>query len=113
MMKILMNKIIAIISFLLFSNLVFSQGLIETPLSVNPVLVKKWKENQSKYYYTAPTIHDTLDLDSIKFLDDFSYRGPYDIPEPYPDTSLWLDNFVFINNDYGIAPPSIGVATFD
>ena len=31
-----------------------------------------------------------------------------------PDTtSLWVDNYVYINNSYPIEPPSIGVATFD
>ena len=40
-------------------------------------------------------------------LDDFSYRSPY------PDPSLWADNYAYINNGYAVDPPTIGVATMD
>ena len=43
----------------------------------------------------------------LPFYDDFSYAGPY------PNPSLWLDQYVFVNNTKGVAPPTIGVATFD
>ncbi|PSR13073.1 MAG: hypothetical protein DA408_14280 [Bacteroidetes bacterium] len=39
--------------------------------------------------------------------DDFSYSGPA------PARGLWLDREVYINNTLAIAPPSLGVATFD
>jgi hypothetical protein len=56
----------------------------------------------------SPSISDTIKLDIIKgIVDDFSYDGPF------PDTSIWLDNDVFINKGYGKAPITIGVATFD
>jgi hypothetical protein len=47
---------------------------------------------------------DTLNL---PFFDDFSQ------PLGAPDRSKWTDNAVFINNTYGINPPTTGVATFD
>jgi len=92
----------------LLSNLMFSQGLIEVPLNTNPILLQKWKEiKNQKSAPVKPSISDTLTLGQNGILDDFSKPGPF------PDTSLWLDNYVFINRDYPIAPPTIGVATFD
>ncbi len=43
----------------------------------------------------------------LPFFDDFSYEGVR------PDITLWQDNDVLINRNYGVLPPSIGVATFD
>jgi hypothetical protein len=43
----------------------------------------------------------------LPFFEDFLY-GP-----GYPDTNNWVDNQVYINNDFGLNPPSYGVATFD
>ncbi len=44
---------------------------------------------------------------ALPFFDDFSYD------QNYPDTSLWEDANVYINQTYSIAPPTLGVATFD
>lgn len=44
---------------------------------------------------------------SLPFMDDFSYDGPTS------DPGLWLDSETYINDQMGIRPPSIGVATFD
>lgn len=49
-------------------------------------------------------IKDTLQL---PFFDDFSRLGVI------PNDTLWTDAAVFINADFPINPPSIGVATFD
>lgn len=46
---------------------------------------------------------------TLPFFDDFSYATK----SPYPSNRLWLDSNVFVNTDFGIAPPSLGVATFD
>lgn len=43
----------------------------------------------------------------LPFADDFSYAGPY------PDSRLWQDRSVFVNNDFPFFPPTYGVATFD
>ncbi len=47
---------------------------------------------------------DTLEL---PFFDDFSYNGNL------PNTDLWIDDYVYINNNYSGNPVSIGVATLD
>lgn len=53
----------------------------------------------------APVDPDTL---SLPFFDDFSQQ-----PYSQPDRRRWTDNMVFINDAYGINPPTKGVATFD
>lgn len=47
--------------------------------------------------------------DTIPFFEDFFYAPN----SPYPTGKHWVDSTVFINTGFGIAPPSIGVATFD
>ncbi|MCP9236918.1 T9SS type A sorting domain-containing protein [Lewinella sp. JB7] len=51
----------------------------------------------------------TVDRPSVElpFFDDFSYEGVR------PAVALWQDEDVLVNRNYGIRPPSIGVATFD
>jgi Secretion system C-terminal sorting domain len=44
---------------------------------------------------------------NLPFVDDFYYAGPY------PSATYWTDNKVFINNTFGVAPVTQGVATFD
>lgn len=44
----------------------------------------------------------------LPFFDDFSNTG-----SAFPSESHWTDNFVFINDDYPVNAPTIGVATFD
>jgi hypothetical protein len=64
---------------------------------------------QKKYYEEFPPSlsrsgPDTL---TLPFLDDFSFS------RVSPHDSLWADRFVFVNNNYAVNPPTIGVATFD
>ena len=49
----------------------------------------------------------SVSLDTLPFVDDFALNGPF------PDTDLWEDNHIFINQGLAKNPPSIGVATFD
>lgn len=104
-MRILIYKTFITISILFFTNLGFSQGLVENELSTNAVIVSKY--NDLKGVNRIPVVIDTLSLGVKGFLEDFSYDGPY------PDTNLWIDNKVFINRDYPKAPITLGVATFD
>jgi hypothetical protein len=46
---------------------------------------------------------------SLPFLDDFYYATL----QSYADTNLWSGKSAYVNTSHGIAPPSIGVATFD
>lgn len=48
----------------------------------------------------------TASLD-LPVIDDFSYRSHI------PESTIWEDQNVYINQTFGISPPSIGVATFD
>jgi hypothetical protein len=47
--------------------------------------------------------------DTIPFFEDFFYAPN----SPYPTGKHWTDSSVYINTGFAIAPPSIGVATFD
>jgi hypothetical protein len=100
-MKIL-TKLTGVCFCLLLSVQLFAQDVYQTNLTANPVLINKWNELQAKGFVKAAPVMDT-----IPFLDDFSYPGPY------PDPAHWQDNLVFINRDYAYSPPTIGVATFD
>ncbi len=47
------------------------------------------------------------DTIKIPFFDDFVST------KVYPDSTKWYNNYVYVNNDFAIKPPSYGVATFD
>ena len=105
MMRISIYRINVLIAFLLFSDLSFSQGLVENELTCNPTIISKY--NQLNGVLKTPVLLDTINLGLKGFLDDFSYEGTY------PDTNLWIDNKVFINRDFAKAPITLGVATFE
>ncbi len=44
---------------------------------------------------------------NLPFKDDFKKEGPY------PDSSLWINNYAFVNRTYPVAPINYGVATLD
>jgi hypothetical protein len=46
---------------------------------------------------------------TIPFKEDFYYAST----QSYPDQKLWMDSSTYVNTGHAIAPPSIGVATFD
>lgn len=74
---------------------VFAQEQL-SPLNYNPALQKgPQKSSARRAALTLP------------FADDFNQT------DVYPKTSLWQDQFVFINSSFPILPPTIGVATFD
>jgi hypothetical protein len=100
-MKIL-TRLAGVCLCLFLSVQLFAQDVIQTNLTANPVLTDKWNELQAKGFVKAAPVMDT-----IPFLDDFSYPGPY------PNPAHWQDNLVFINRTYAYSPPTIGVATFD
>ncbi len=71
------------------------------PLQVNAEIQKIW-QHRSTAKHTL--VNDTL---SLPFLDDFSsYKG-------YPDPRFWSDSNVYVNDTYGVDPPTLGVATLD
>ncbi|MFZ4400842.1 MAG: T9SS type A sorting domain-containing protein [Bacteroidales bacterium] len=94
-----MKKTFIILSILLLNiSWVFSQEII-TQLSTNPQL--------SEHYRSKHKLKAGLSSVKLPFIDDFSNYSLY------PDSNLWVDNEVYINTQFAIFPPSIGVATFD
>jgi hypothetical protein len=92
-----MRSTFIVFFFQFLTVLVFSQEVLND-LVVNPALVNK-KPQAS--YKSAKAARE------LPFFDDFS------IISGYPTNELWQDFNVFVNETYGINPPSIGVATFD
>ncbi len=96
-----MKKTAVFILILLTVNVLKSQEVM-LPLSVNPHLKKILRNSQT----VAPVKRLAAPL-QLPFFDDFSnYTG-------YPDTNKWADNQAFANVDYGVFPPTVGVATLD
>lgn len=96
-----MRKTALFIINLIIACTVFGQEMV-TGLQVNPALLSsklKIHKNTSKQYPTVTVL--------LPFLDDFSY---YRI---YPNDTLWLNNYAYINSDYPKNPPTVGVATLD
>lgn len=71
-------------------------------LEYNGLLQAKSQMLKSSGYLYPDTLTITLPV-----FDDFS------VISTWPNKSLWADNFTYINTDFGINPPTIGVATFD
>ncbi len=100
--------IILILSFCYFSFLFSQEGL--RPLNANLSFIYKSAEHaqftQNLKIEQAKSTSNSLFL---PFKDDFYYA----YSNKYPNKNLWLDSNVYVNTGYPIAPPSIGVATFD
>jgi hypothetical protein len=95
--------------FLFFLNTLGAQEKI-MDLRTNSVLSVKHEELKVKYRTTrVDTIpfSNPFNIVNLPFIDDFKNDGPY------PDSSKWINNQVFINRTYPIAPLNYGVATFD
>lgn len=93
---------------LLVSGMQAQATWVEAPLGANGALIQKRHElEQRSVLRSGGSITDTITLGTLGFLDDFSYEGPY------PDTALWLNNYVYVNRDLPISPPTLGAATFD
>ena len=91
-----------VLTFLLaYGVLLFGQMPTVVPLDHNPVLLNR-KPTMLKSGVQADTV-------SLPFFDDFS--GYWQSSRP--DRKWWMDDYVYINNNYPILPRSNGVATFD
>lgn len=71
------------------------------PLQANPALL----EEASKVV-TKSLVNEHQPL-TLPFFDDFSYPGPW------PDSRLWEDRQVFVNQTFARNPKTLGTATFD
>ncbi len=78
------------------------------PLHSNQAIKKYLREHPKDTSGTSLANARTQSIvDTLPFIDDFSYDGIY------PNPNLWSDSDVFINRDFPINPPTLGVATFD
>ncbi len=93
-----MKIVIITLSLTLIMHFAWSQERL-TGLETNPLL---------KHSVQKSTDRQVLQTIALPFFDDFS--NPKGV---YPDSRHWSDNYVFINDDYAVNPPTIGVATFD
>ncbi len=93
--------LIGLILLLVCDISLFGQTPVVVPLDYNPAL-----RDRKPSMLKQATKPDTV---SLPFIDDFSYYSR----SSQPDQKLWMDQYVFINNDYPIQPRSNGVATFD
>ena len=93
----MLNKFITILLFFcVISSFLLAQEVLQ-PMQSNPNLKKQNSKKKTAYI-------------SLPFFDDFSYAS---LESTFPKTALWADKYVYINNNYGLDPISIGVATFD
>ncbi len=98
--KISLLYLINILGLLLFNiNLAAQEVLIQ--LDGNPVLQKHYLEHKT---HKGTSSIDTLEL---PFFDDFSTSNIY------PDPILWSDKDAYVNDNFAVDPPSVGVATLD
>ena len=107
------NRVYSLLRFIIvFSGVLFScysNGQVTTyPLADNARL-QNFKINNPNYKHQAVVkqkfgSRDTL---TLPFFDDFSES------KLFPDSTRWLNNYVYINNQFPIEPPTFNVATFD
>lgn len=110
MMKAMSNFLYKIVSVKAGSCIAFllpfflSAQEVECDLTGNPKVISQYRllSNTNKFSF-----HSSANILSLPFRDDFSKETIY------PDTSLWMDKCAFINRDYPICPPTLGVATLD
>jgi len=88
-----------------FTGKVFAQGEFVMPLQENPVIKEHIKNLESNSEFKQVQI--VVDTLTLPFFDDFSGSLIW------PDPSKWIDSLAFINLNFPINPPTIGVATFD
>lgn len=97
-----MRKISEILAVIILFPFYLSSQEVVTYLSGNPVAALFYNnESLSRKSFLAT---DTLEL---PFTDDFS--GQY----VSPDQNLWSDFYAYINPNYPLDPPTVGVATLD
>lgn len=92
----------------MFVFAVFNLGAQEmlAPLGSNRALMALSGASNAHYLSKTTTANDTIIL---PFFEDFSYASE----SPYPSSLYWTDSSAYVNTGFAIAPPSIGVATFD
>ncbi|MDD5507421.1 MAG: T9SS type A sorting domain-containing protein [Bacteroidales bacterium] len=99
-----MRKILVILGALITCASAFSQEVI-TELQTNSVMLRSKPVIDASLLKNArSTVEAPV---TLPFLDDFSDR------DIFPSSERWQDRFAFINTDYPVNPPNLGVATLD
>lgn len=102
MWKLNKAKALALFVMILLAEKNFAQEVVGD-FTFNPLLSLKYHQVKN-FNLKLSAVNDTV---ALPFLDDFSKENIY------PDASLWVDSNAFVNRDYPIAPPTLGVATLD
>ncbi len=92
-----MRRLLSLFAVLFMIQSLAAQEVLR-PLNSNPLLQNASDKN------IVNAKEGNLEL---PFSDDFNQKGYY------PDLAKWEDKFVFVNNNFPILPPTLGVATFD
>ncbi len=96
------------ITIFFFSGNVFGQERL-TGIQINEKVAKVAAgiaiRKTKKTYSDGRQTHK--EVKQLPFFDDFTTS------KIVPDTTLWIDHSVFINNDFSYFPPNLNVATFD
>lgn len=92
--------------FVMLTKLSGQERIVPLKGNINLIYAEQSNSKNNNTYQLQSKASTTL---QIPFLEDFSYAPT----SKYPKNSLWLDSNVYVNSTYPIAPPSIGVATFD
>lgn len=102
----ILDSLILLILFIATPSLICAQGEYVAPLQNNPFINARHKAVHSSVHQklSSSALTDTLNL---PFFDDFS------LFTIWPDQSRWTDSLAFINFNFPINPPTVGVATFD
>lgn len=109
----ILNRIGIIFLFFVFQLLAFIPNSIRAQENLRPLhsnlgyLCNSFHESKSAEI-SFKNKHQSFSL-NLPFIEDFFYATNL----YYPKTTLWKDSNVFVNTGFAIAPPSIGVATFD
>ncbi|MFY7947219.1 MAG: T9SS type A sorting domain-containing protein [Bacteroidia bacterium] len=93
-----MKRNTALLILLFCAGHAVSQGLTTTPIQGAK------RELPSTFSWTAYQITDTI---SLPFFDDFTTGGPH------PDSRLWCESQVYVNNTFSTNQPNYMMATFD
>jgi len=102
-----MRSLLLFILLFCFSPVYMIAQEILTGLPINPVIKKEQTKQKQSISDFKSTYKFTPTAIQLPFFEDFKQKGIY------PDTSRWVDYYVYINSDFPYLPPSWGAATFD
>lgn len=97
-------KIYFVIGCIVTGNLIAQEQLAPLNANINLMYYNPSNTLDKNYQNKITAVNDTL-----PFFEDFYYAPN----SQFPTGNHWIDSSVYVNTGFAIAPPSIGVATFD